>query len=451
MSMIQGSKCGGISGAADSGAAVRLRKPDRLQMAMVVSCADDLVGRAHPVRAVAALVATMDLSGFCRPIKAREGNAGRDATDPALLVSLWLYANIRGIGSAREVARRCTESKPFEFLCGGVTVNHHLLSDFRVDHGKALNTLFTATIASLVDKKLVKVRRISQDGLRVRAAAGAGSFRREASLDQLLADAQKHVEELARQVEDPEHAAAVGGRKKAAAKRAAKDREARLKQAIAQMPELKNKQELAAKKAGNGKRGQEILGKEPRVSTTDPDARVMKMPNGGFNPAFNVQMAVDTDSRAILAVQVSNEGSDSAGLSEPLRQQVEQRSGGKVEQHLLDGGYMKTSDIEQAHDQDVELFMPPKTAHSDKNRGHELESRKGDSQAILDWKARMKSEEGKKVYKQRASTSEPVNADLRCHRGLSQFNVRGLNKATCVALWSALAYNVIHFAAALLS
>lgn len=304
----------------------------------------------------------------------------------------------------------------------------------------------------------MKVRRISQDGLRVRAGAGAGSFRREATLDQLLADAKKHVEELARQVEDPEHAAAVGARKKAAAKRAAKDRAERLKQAIAQMPELKKKQELAAKKVGKGKRGQKILDKQPRVSTTDPDARVMKMPNGlrraqssrGFNPAFNVQLAVDTDSRAILGVEVSNEGSDSAGLSEPLRQQVEQRSGGKVEQHLLDGGYVKTSDIEQGHDQNVELFMPPKTAHSDKNRGRELEPKPGDSHAILEWKARMRSEEGKEVYKQRASTSEPVNADLRCYRGLSQFNVRGLNKATCVALWSALAYNVMHFAAAML-
>ena len=131
-----------------------MRKPDRLQMEMVVSCADDLVGKTHPVRAVAALVATMDLSGFCRPIKAREGNAGRDATDPALLVSLWLYANICGIGSAREVARRCTSSDAFKFLCGGVSVNHHLLSDFRVGHGEALDQLFTATIATLVDKKL---------------------------------------------------------------------------------------------------------------------------------------------------------------------------------------------------------------------------------------------------------------------------------------------------------
>jgi transposase len=439
-----------VCGGANFKSPVRLRRPDRLQSELVVSCPDDLVSKTHPVRNVAAVAATLDLSLFCEPIKAREGNAGRDATDPALLVSLWVYGNIRGIGSARELARRCLESRPFQWLCGGVGVNHHLLSDFRVDHADALDEMFSQVIASLVDKKLVKVKRISQDGLRVRAGAGASSFRREAKLTQLLKDARERVDQLRKQVDDPEYSAAVGAAKAAAVKRAAEDRASRLQQAIEQLPELKKKQEQAAKKAGRGKRGQEIRDKQPRVSTTDPDARVMKMPNGGFNPAFNVQLASDTQSRAILAVEVSNEGSDSAGLSEPLRNQVEQRSGEKVQQHLLDGGYVKTDDIEKAHQQSVELFMPPKTAHSPQNKGHELEPKSGDGPAILEWKKRMSSEEAKEVYKQRASTSESVNADLRCQRGLGQMTVRGLPKARCVALWCALAYNVMHFGAALL-
>jgi transposase len=430
---------------------VRLRKPDRLQVGMVICCPDDLVSKTHEVRTVAAFVQKMDLSAFCEPIKAREGNAGRDATDPALLVTLWLYANIRGIGAARELERRCKEPGPFQWILGGVTVNHHLLSDFRVDHGEALDELFTATIASMVDQRLVKIKRISQDGVRVRASAGASSFRREERLKQLLEQSRKRVEELRRQMDDPEHMAAVTTRKQAAAIRAAKDQAARMEQALAQLPELKKKQEQAAKKAGKGKRGQKIRDKELRVSSTDPEARVMKMPNGGFNPAFNVQLATDTESRAIVGVEVSNEGSDSAGLSEPLRKQVEQRSGQKVDQHLLDGGYVKTDDIERAHEQKVELFMPPKTARSPGNRGKELLPKPGDSEAILAWKARMISESGKDIYKQRASTSETVNADLRCHRGLEQMTVRGLSKAKCVALWCALAYNVMHFAAALLS
>src|SRR6266700_4275362 len=145
---------------------------------MVVQCPEDLVPTQHPVRMVMALVERLDLSRFAEPIKAREGVAGRDATDPRLLVGLWLYGCIRGIGSARELARRCEESAPFGWLCGGVSVNHRLLSDFRSDHGAALDELFTQVIASLVDKELVSVSRVSQDGVRVRVSAGAGSFRR---------------------------------------------------------------------------------------------------------------------------------------------------------------------------------------------------------------------------------------------------------------------------------
>src|SRR6202044_4026096 len=201
--------------------AVRLRKPERRQLSMVVQCADDLVRALHPVRTVMAVVEKLDVSGFCEPIRAREGIAGRDATDPRLLVGLWLYACIRGIGSARELARQCEESAAFRWLCGGVTVNHRLLSDFRGDHAAALDELFTQVIASLVDKELVSVSRVSQDGVRVRVSAGGASFRREERLRKLLAESQKHVEELRRQVEEPEQLSAAAARKKRAQRRAA--------------------------------------------------------------------------------------------------------------------------------------------------------------------------------------------------------------------------------------
>lgn len=431
-------------------APVRLRVPERRQLAMVVQCPDDLVGAAHPVRMVMAVVETLEVSGFCEPIKAREGMAGRDATDPRLLMALWLYACIRGIGSARELARRCQESAAFRWLCGGVTVNHRLLSDFRSDHGEALDKLLTQVIASLVERDVVQVSRISQDGVRVRVSAGAGSFRREERLQELLQQAKRHVEELRRQLELPEYAG-LSARQKAARKRAAEDKQQRLQQAIAQLPELKQKQEQAEKRAGKGAFGEKVRQREPRVSTTDPEARRMKMPNGGFNPAVNVQLATDTESRAIVGVEVTNEGADSAGLSQAMREQVEQRTGEPVEQQLVDGGYLRKDDIEQAHEQGVQLFVPPKSAKDRKNRGRELEPKRGDSEAVLAWKRRMASEEGKEIYKERAATSETVNADLRCYRGLSQITVRGLHKMKCVALWCALAYNLMHFAAVLLS
>jgi len=431
--------------------AVRLRKAERRQLAMVVQCADDLVRALHPVRTVMAVVEKLDVSGFCEPIRAREGIAGRDATDPRLLVGLWLYACVRGIGSARELARRCEESAPFRWLCGGVGVNHRLLSDFRTDHADALDGLFTQVLVTLLDKKLVRVSRISQDGVRIRVSAGSSSFRREERLQQLLVQAQQQVLELRKQLESPAQSGAVTARQKAARKRAVESRQQRLEQAIAQLPELKKKQAEAAQRAGQGKCGDQIRARQPRVSTTDAATRGMKMANGGFNPAANVQLATDTESRAILGVEVSNEGSDSTGLSEPMRQQVQQRTGVKVEQHLVDGGYLRMEDIVDAHQQGVELFVPPKPARNPQNRGHELEPKPSDSEAIRAWKQRMESEEGKKIYKQRAATSETVNAELRTYRGLAPLTVRGLNKIKCVALWCALAYNLTHFSKALLS
>jgi len=431
-------------------APVRLRRPQRKQLALVAQCVDDLVAADHPVRMVAAVVERLDVSEFCKPIQAREGVVGRDATAPSLLVGLWLYACVRGIGSARELARRCEESVPFRWLCGGVSVNHRLLSDFRTDHGEALDDLLTQVIASLVEQGLVKVSRISQDGVRVRVGAGAGSFRREARLHQLLEEAKQHVEELRRQMDAPEKLAAAKAQKMKAEKRRAEEKQQRLERALEQLPELKEKQEKAAKRAGKGKCGDKIRNKELRVSTTDAQARVMKMPNGGFNPAVNVQLATDTESRAIVGVEVSNEGYDSAGLSAPMRQQVEERTGKKVEEQLLDGGYLRMEDIEDAHQEKVKLFVPPKPAKNPKNRGRELEIKPGDSTAVQAWKERMASEEGKEIYKQRAATSETVNADLRIYRGLTQILVRGLDKNRCVALWCALAYNVMHFGAKLL-
>lgn len=429
--------------------AVRLRVPERRQMEWVAQCVDDRVGADHPVRLVAAVVEKLDVSGFEAAIEAREGVAGRDRTDPRLLIGVWLYGCIRGIGSARELARRCRESAPFQWLCGGVTLNHRLLSDFRSDHQAALDDLFTQVIASLVDKNVVTVSRVSQDGTRVRVSAGASSFRREERLQELLAKAREHVAELQRQVDSPEQVS-LQARQRAARQRAAAEKLERLEAAIAQLPELKQKQAEAARRAGRGKHGQKIRERQPRVSTTDAEARVMKMSNGGFHPAGNVQLATDTESRAIVGVAVTSEGSDNVGLSEPMRRQVEQRTGAKVEQQLMDGGYMRNDDIEQSHSEGVELFVPPKPARSAGKRGRELEPASGDSPAVLAWKQRMASEEGKEIYKERAATIETANADLKSYRGLTQITVRGLAKAQCVALWCALAYNVMHFAHVLL-
>jgi transposase len=425
-------------------AQVRLRMPDRAQVTMRVECDDDLIPSVHQARVIWSVVEKLDLLAFHAPIKARDGVCGRDATDPRLLMSLWLYAATRGVGSARELARLCVESRPYRWLCGGVTLNHHSLSDFRVGHAGALDELFTQVLAALVKQGLVKVRRISQDGTRVRASAGASSFRRGQRLDELLEQARRHVAELRSLLDDPEKSAGLSAKKKAAKVRAAAGRQKRIQAALEVLPKLAAQQQAALKQAGNGKYAQNRRKNPPRVSITDPEARVMKMPDGGFAPAVNIQLATDTESRVIVGVAVCDAGSDKR-QAEPMRKQVEDRTGLKVQEHLVDGGFLVLEEIDRAARDGVMLFVPPPAPRDPARAGQEYEPKPTDSAAQAQWRQRMAGDEAKAIYKERAATSETVNADLKQHRGLVQLTVRGLVKAQCVALWCALAYNLMHF------
>jgi transposase len=423
---------------------IRLRLPQRTQTVIGYGSLDDLLAPEHEARVVWSVVDSLDLSAFYADVRAVAGSPGRDATDPRVLVSLWLYATLQGVGSARELDRLRREGDPYKWLCGGVSLNYHTLADFRVDHGAALDALLTRIVASLVDKGLVSVWRISQDGTRVRACAGASSFRRKGRLRGLLEQARRHVAELRSLIDDPERSAGLSARHKAARERAARERQERVEAAIAALPDLEAKQaKLARKVSQKDKKAGKL--KEPRASTTDGQARVMKMPDGGFRPAVNVQLAVDTQSRAVVGVDVSSSGVDS-GQAEPMRTQVERRTGQEVKEHLMDGGYLVLDEIDRATREGVTVYCPPKPPRNVELRGSEYEPRPSDTQAVKDWRARMGSQEGKEIYKQRAATSETVNADAKAHRGMTRLSVRGLDKARCVALWFALAYNLSHFA-----
>jgi len=427
---------------------VRLRLPERHQVTMTVQCPDDLVDADHAVRVIWAVVCRLDLSAFHAAIKARDGVPGRHATDPRLLVALWLYACVDGVGSARELERLCLDARPYRWLCGGVSLNHHLLSDFRVGFGDGLDQLLTQVIASLVERDLVTVHRISQDGTRVRACAGSNTFRREQRLTVLLEQARRHVAELRALLDDPERSAGLSAKRRAAMERAARERQQRVEDAIGQLPELRDRQARLSKKVSDKDKAKGKL-REPRASTSDPDARVMKMPDGGYRPAVNVQLAVDTGSRAVVGVDVVASGVDTGQL-EPMRQQVERRSGRHVREHLADGGFLTLDDVDRAAASDTDLFVPPKPPRNTELRGSEFDPRPGDSAAVLAWRQRMGSDAGQAVYKERGATVETVNADLKTRRGLVQLTVRGLPKARCVALWCALAYNLMHFGARLL-
>lgn len=325
----------------------RLRRPDRAQVLLRPCALDELLPPDHDARMIWKVVTSLDLSEFYEPIRARGSAPGRSATDPQLLVALWLYATKNGVGSGRELARLCESHDAYRWLCGGIVVNYHTLNDFRVGHERPLDALFTKVLACLVHKGVVTVDRISQDGTRVRAGAGSSSFRGRETLERLEEQMREHVKALQRRLDDPAHSGSA--RERAAQQRAARERLERVGQAL---DELSKVEEAKAKQ-----KPKKSKDRPARASTTDAEARIMKMPGGGYGPSHNVQLATDTASRAIVGVEVTNAGSD-VNESEPMRKQVEQRTGQKVEEHLMDGGYVGLESIDRASKEGVTIYAP---------------------------------------------------------------------------------------------
>jgi transposase len=309
--------------------AVRLREPNRKQMILKPEDFDSLIGAEHPARAIWRVLEGMELSRFYAPIRARAGSAGRDATDPRMLLALWLYALSEGVNSAREIERLCEAHAAYRWICGGVSVNYHTLSDFRSGCGAALDELMSQVLAVLMHKRLLKLYRVAQDGTRVRASAGSASFRRKRTLERCLKQARAHLAALAGEAEHPD--CLPTARAAAAQRRAAREHEQRLAQAL---DELEGWSAAKAQAKNHPQRKGEV-----RVSTTDPQARVMKLGDGGFAPAYNLQFATATQSRIIVGVRATNSGSDSQQL-EPMQQEIERRTAATPRQHLADGGYM---------------------------------------------------------------------------------------------------------------
>jgi transposase len=414
----------------------RLRRPDRAQVLLEPVCLEERLPADHTARLIWRVVEGLELSGFYEAITARDSEPGRAATDPKLLVALWLYAAVDGVGNGRKLNRLCQEHDAYRWLCGGLSMNYHTLNDFRVGHEQALDELLTHVLAALVAKDVVKVSRISQDGRRVRASAGTSSFHREATLRRHLAEARAYVEELKHQ---PEEEPGESARQRAARERAAREKHERLEQALAILPELQ-----AAR--NNPRNSKKDRAKPVRVSSTDPESRRMKMGDGGTRPAYNLQIAADAESRAIVGVEVVNTPADQ-NQSEPLRKQVEQRTGRKVKEHLVDQGYVDMDMIERAHRAGVAMYAPLPLGKD----GQPVTVSRWDTEGTAAWRERMQTEAAKTVYRQRPSISELVNAETKCRFGLRAFAVRGLHKVRCVALWAALAYNVMHFAEVLVT
>jgi transposase len=364
-------------------------------------------------------------------IKAVKGRVGRNATDPRILLSIWLLAFAEGHGSARGIARLCERDRAYEWLCGGVTVNYHLLSDFRVDHWDYLNQVFTDSLAALMNEGLLDLSRTSQDGMRVQASAGKSSFRRAETLEKCLAEAKEHVAKLNEDFAQGSCSATLA--EKSAQERAAQERVARVQEALEQVKELAEQRE--ARQKGSGQ--------EARASTTDAEARNMKMPDGGFRPGYNVQFTTATASGLIVGVDVTKQGTD-AGLMEPMLEQVAERTGQVPEQHLTDGGYATIDDIEKVSAGGTTVFTPVKDVDKKQAAGIDpYAPTPKDGPAVAEWRQRMGTEEAKKIYKLRAQTAEWTNAQAR-NRNFYRVRVRGLQKVQMMALWYALIHNVLN-------
>lgn len=406
----------------------RMQRPDRDQVELRPTHLDALLPPDHRARLVWDFVSALDLSPLHARIRAVEGHPGRPPIDPAILVALWLYATLEGVGSARALARLCEEHDAYRWLAGGVGVNHHTLADVRVDHEALLQDLLTGSVAALLADGLVTMERVAQDGMRVRASAGAASFRRRHTLDAALADAETQVTALRTELDDDP--AATSRRVAAARQRAAAERTLRVRRALDALPAVEAARRRNGKPAG-----------EARASTTDPDARVMKMADGGFRPAFNAQLATETASGVIVGVDVIDAGSDHGQLG-PMVRQLERRYGRVPTEMLVDGGYVVLAEIASLADSHcgTTIYAPPTTPRDPTRDPHA--PLPGDPPAIAAWRARMGTDAAQAIYRERAATAELVNAQAR-NRGLRLLRVRGLPRVRAVLLWFALAHNLL--------
>lgn len=398
---------------------VRTKEPQRDQGWLFVPAHE--IPPDHPVRLVAAAVERLDLRGFLRNAKALEGVAGRPVTSPTLLLSLWLYGIQQGIGEATELARRCTSDAAFRWLCGGVEPSHDVLSAFRVQHPQVLQDVFTQVLGTLLEHGLVTLEHVALDGTRVRASASAPSFRRGRSLQHCKEQAALHLKAVLATAD--EHSPAHQALREAKAREYQK----RVDAAMQTLEAEREKKSSAKEKAA------------VRASTTDPEARVMKMADGGFRPGFNAQLAVAGDPeggpRTIVGVNVTPLGSD-MGSIQPMVEQLEARTGVIPDRLLADANHATIKDIRYLAQRGIEPlvsvpdYMLTTGPHRDK------------SAEVQAWRDFMTSDEGLDAYRGRSPLVENVNAMLKARYGLTEFVVRGVAKTTCVLLLTALAHNL---------
>lgn len=296
-----------------------------------------LIGEEHAARAIWEFVGQLDLRGYEEEVRAVEGKAGRPGWEPRLVISLWIYAYSEGVNSGRAIEELCEWEPAYQWLTGARVVNAHTLTDFRVKHEAALQGLFVQVLGLLSAAGLVTLQRVMQDGTKIRAQAAAGSFRRKERVEQALRQAREQVEAVGAMSEEE-----TSRRMAKARQRAARERQERLEQA------LKEFNQLAEEGKDKEKR---------RVSTSDPEARVMKQPDGGFAPSYNVQIDTDAKAGVVVAVGVVQAGNDFEQLESGI-ERVKQNLGKRPQEVVTDGGFVSRDNIVAMKAGEIEFIGP---------------------------------------------------------------------------------------------
>jgi len=473
----------------------RLKAINRAQLVMRPMDIEQLVPEEHEVRAIWEFVGRLDLGCYYGEIEAVEGEAGRPAWDPRLMISLWVYAYSKGVSSGREICRLCETDPAYQWLTGMEAVNYHTLCDFRVAHKKALDELFTQILGLLSAEGLVTLERVMHDGTKVKACASGDTFRREGRIKAHLKSAREQVE----QMRDPRRAEEVSPRVVKARQRAAREKQERLEKALEELEKIRASKTNSAEK------------QEARASMSDPEARVMKQSDGGFAPAYNVQLTTDAKEKIIIGVGMSQSGSDYGELV-GAEEKVEQTLGNAPEQMVVDGGFVSRENILAMKEKGIDLIGPmgvglAQTAGQMKRRGVDPnfypeffqydvlsdtyrcpagkilrpdgeEKRPGrtnyryralatncrkclfkeeccpqittgrtivrgvDDPVVVAHKEKMETEEAKQIYRQRGAVAEFPNAWIKDKIGLRQFRLRGMIKVGMETLWACLTYNI---------
>jgi transposase len=474
----------------------RLQQINRQQLILRTVDVEQLVPDDHEVRAIWEFVGRLDLSCYYEDIKSVDGVAGRERTDPRLLISLWIYSYAEGISSGREITRLCDYHPAYQWLTGMKPVNYHTLTDFRVNHKEALDKLFTEVLGLLSAEGLISLQRIMHDGTKVKAYAGSDSFRHEDRVREHLEMARQQVAKMG----DPQTAEEVSPKVATARQRAARERQQRLETALEEL------QKIRAIKAGASAKA------DARVSESDPECRIMKQGNGGYAPSYNVQISTDTAAGVIVGVGVTQAAVDYEELV-PAVECIENNCGQKPDQMVTDGGYTSRSNIieldrrgvdyigsmedgeEQVvaqmnrrgvdsafhpgafrYDAATDIYICPcnKTLRyeskeqrpgrsnykyranatdcqscSSKDKCCPDNAVKGrtivkgvDDPVVSTFKEKMQTKEAKQIYKQRGGVAEFTNAWIKDKIGLRQFCLRGLIKAGMETVWACLTYNI---------